>query len=915
MNELNAGDFADYFHAVHNYDPFPWQERLTGQVLDEGKWPDIIDLPTGTGKTAILDTAIFALAVRPEVFPRRVVFVIDRRIVVDQVVSRAKQIEEKIREGSTQVLKNIKKCLDNIGGGSPLGVVALRGGIPIDKEWARRPDEPWVMVSTLDQFGSRLLFRGYGVTQRMRPIHAGLAGNDCLVILDEVHLSRAFAETLRAVKYFGNKSVLPNRFHIVEMSATPTNSSGNRFHLTKADLEQSPELRRRTKAKKLATLYDAGSKHAEVAVPLAVKKILKSELDKSVSSVGVIVNRVRTARETYRALLKAGYSAHLITGRMRPLDKVRSLERISGLVDPDKPAEIERLTVVVATQAIEVGADFSFDALITEIAPIDSLQQRFGRLDRRGTLAEQTGKPARAWIIGIKSSFNTQKPDPIYGSSTRFTWEELQKLEGFGSIDISPLPENSHNFPKECYAPPTQPPLLLKTYIDAWVQTSPEPVVQPSVDWFLHGIESNKKVTDISLVWRKDSSLDTLKEIRLRPAEYLEVPIDAAKAWLGGSPKEVAVADVNREYEEIDNLNIDKGNDWKRWRGYDEEPEMISVQDIKPGDIIIIEPQRGGLSGGTWDPTSSDPIEDLGDEAQAAYGQRFTFRLDPRLMPEAWPAPPFPKDETDALEPLRDRINQWFNKVAVLPNLLNWQDQAITELQKSRYDIKSVGTYYVLASKKFDPSILDSSDQSVSFTGSGVTLRDHLKGVGEQAFSFACRLGMSQEIQSDLKLAAQLHDLGKVDSRFQKQMVGDDDVQQAMFDEPLAKSLPKATPSHGKWPPVRHEVMSVAMAQSNPKVLADAHDHDLVLYLVGTHHGYARPLPPICEDLSPEILQFDHKGIYMEASTDVVYSSLAMDMADRFWVLIDRYGYHGLAWLETILRLADHQQSAWEAQK
>ncbi len=913
MSELEATDFTSYFQAVHNYPPFPWQQRLTTQVLDKGKWPDVIDLPTGTGKTAVLDTAIFALAARPEVFPRRVVFVIDRRIVVDQVVSRAQQIEKQIRKGSTPILQNIKSCLEEISGGSPMGVVALRGGIPINREWAHRPDEPWVMVSTVDQFGSQLLFRGYGVTQKMRPIHAGLAGNDCLVILDEVHLSRAFAETLQQVSTFGSNGRLPRRFHVVEMSATPTNSSGNRFCLTETDLESSPELRRRVKAKKTAKLYDAGTKPPDIAIPIAVKKILKSELDKSGHSVGVIVNRVRTAREVHRTLSEAGYSAHLITGRMRPLDKARSLEAISELVDPDKPRKVEDLTVIVATQAIEVGADFSFDILITEVAPIDSLRQRFGRLDRRGVLTEQIGKPARAWIIGVKSALNPQKPDPVYGDSVRITWEALQALEGFEDIDFSPLPENHYHLSEDCYAPTAQAPLLLKTYIDAWIQTSPEPVIQPAVDWFLHGIENKKRTADVTLVWRKDHSLEVLKEIPLRSAECLEVPIDAAKSWLGGSLKEVPVADVNGDYMDADNLDTNRGNDWYRWRGYDEEPEVISVQDIRPGDTIIVEPRKGGLSGGTWDPSSSDVVEDLGDEAQAAYGQRFTLRLDPQLKPDGWPSPPHPEEETTALESLYDRISEWLNKVSTLPDLLDWQRYTIKELQ-SGYECKSMDTFYILASKKFDPSILESSDQSVSFTGSGVTLKEHLHGVSEQVTEYAYRLGLSAEIQADLKLAAELHDFGKVDSRFQKQMVGDDQVQQAMFDEPLAKSLPKARVSPGKWPPVRHEIMSVAMAQSNPQILVEAHDPDLVLYLVGTHHGYARPLAPIRKDSYPEMLQFNHKGVHVEANTDVANSPLALDMADRFWTLIERYGYYGLTWLETILRLADHQQSAKEAE-
>lgn len=913
MSELTANDFSAYFRSVHGHDPFPWQQRLTAQVLEGERWPDVIDLPTGTGKTAVLDTAVFALAAKPEVFPRRVVFVIDRRVVVDQVVVRAQRIREKLREDSSPALRRMNESLEAIGGGSPLGVIALRGGIPIDGEWVRRPDVPWVMVSTVDQFGSRLLFRGYGVSPRMRPIHAGLAGNDCLVILDEVHLSRAFAATLQEVDALGSSGGLPAKFHVVEMSATPTNSTGMRFKLIEADLEGSDKLRQRVKAAKSATLHDAGTKPPHVAVPAAVRKILKSEIDKSARSVGVIVNRVRTARETHQVLLEAGYSAHLITGRMRPLDKARSLEAISELVDPDNRSETAGFAVVVATQAIEVGADFSFDALITEVAPIDSLRQRFGRLDRRGSLAARTGEPAKAWIVGAKSSLSPKRPDPVYGDSARATWEELRKLGDIEPIDFNPGSETPHQFPKECFAPAAQAPLLMKTYIDAWVQTNPEPVVQPDVDWFLHGIERQPHVTDVSVVWRHDKTLQALREVPLRPVEYLQVPIDAAKAWVGGSKQEIEVADVNGSAEEIKHIDEVRGVDWLRWQGYEEEPESISASDIRPGDILIVDPLRGGLSGGTWDPSSTEMAQDLGDEAQAVHGERFTLRLDPLLL-EGWPPPPLPTDEDSASEPLDDRVRQWLEAVAAKSDLFDWQHQIIQELPRKPL-ITSLDRYYVLASARFDLSTLDGSDQSSSFTGSAVSLREHLEGVSERAAEYADRLGLNDGFQSDLRLAARLHDLGKVDSRFQKQMVGSDEVRQAMLDEPLAKSLPGARPERGKWPPVRHEIMSVAMAQSNPEVLAGAYDLDLVLHLVGTHHGFARPLPPIRKDDCPETLRFDHEGIPVEASTDLVDGPLALEMADRFWRLVERYGHHGLAWLEAILRLADHQQSAVEAKR
>ena len=206
---LTPDDFPSFFREIHNQEPFPWQKRLTNQVLNSGAWPKVIDLPTGTGKTAVLDTAVFALAAQPTNSPRRIVFVIDRRIVVDQVCKRAQQIRDRVKAGETPILRKVRERLEALCGEASLEVAALRGGVPMDNDWTHRPDQPWVVVSTVDQFGSRLLFRGYGVKQTMRPIHAGLAGNDCLVILDEVHLSFPFAETLSQVAALRSWRVAP----------------------------------------------------------------------------------------------------------------------------------------------------------------------------------------------------------------------------------------------------------------------------------------------------------------------------------------------------------------------------------------------------------------------------------------------------------------------------------------------------------------------------------------------------------------------------------------------------------------------------------------------------------------------------------------------------------------------------------
>ena len=900
------------------------------QVIERREWPKVIDLPTGTGKTAVLDTAVFAMAIQPQTTPRRVVFVIDRRIVVDQVCERAHRIQERIKAADTPVLECIRDRLQTLSDGEPLGVAALRGGIPIDGEWTHHPDQPWVLVSTVDQFGSRLLFRGYGVRPGMRPIHAGLAGNDCLVILDEVHLSVPFAQTLARISAL-RAGPLPRRFATVEMSATPSDRTSTPFTLcSETDLDGCGELRRRVKADKRASLVSVRNQEA---IPTEVLKIIKS-IDKStrgdesrVRSVGVVVNRVRTARDTYAALASADYSTHLITGRMRPLDRVDALDRIGPVVDPDGDQRSDQLSVVVATQAIEVGADFSFDALVTECAAVDSLRQRFGRLDRRGTHAERTGRPAQAWIIGSKSVVGSKKPDPIYGESVRATWEELERrCKEDGRLDIGPTA--LRDFPGSTMAPRTSAPLLLRTHLDAWVQTRPEPMVQPSIDWFLHGIDQNRPA-DVSVLWRSDRSSEALRLVPPRQAECIQVPIGAVKSWLAGDP-EVAVADVGEVYEPEDSHTSAEshGKDWGRWAGFGEGvKDDVQIEDICPGDVLIVDPGRGGLTAGTWDPSSKEPVEDLGDAAQIESGRRATLRLDPSLPHVV--SPPTPVDEAEVDASPRNRVAEWLeSRLSDQAKPPHWMRDAIERLGND-FDVNAIGTgndypdrsYYILTSRDpttkkpvVDAGTLDDSDEAGSFTATGVSLSRHLEGVGERAGHIAERLGLPREIVCDLRLAGRLHDLGKVDSRFQYQLVGGHPVELAMrHGEPLAKSLPGARRVPGYPAGMRHEIASVAMIESNADVLGLAHDTDLVLHLVGTHHGWGRPLPPIVEDPAPEALSYAWDGHFLTASSDLARGSLALDMADRFWRLVERYGYHGLAWLEAVLRLADHRQSAEES--
>jgi CRISPR-associated endonuclease/helicase Cas3 len=117
--------------------------------------------------------------------PRRIWFIVDRRIGMDEAFQRAKMIASRLATAKSGPLSEVAQILRGLAGsGRPLAVARRRGGAWTSKDWARLPSQPTIICSTVDQVGSALLFRAYGHSDETASIYAGLAAQDSLTHSD-----------------------------------------------------------------------------------------------------------------------------------------------------------------------------------------------------------------------------------------------------------------------------------------------------------------------------------------------------------------------------------------------------------------------------------------------------------------------------------------------------------------------------------------------------------------------------------------------------------------------------------------------------------------------------------------------------------------------------------------------------------
>jgi CRISPR-associated endonuclease/helicase Cas3 len=777
--------------------------------LAESAWPDLLDVPTGMGKTGAATLAWawkrgWRSGSRPAApdpsTPRRLVWCLPMRVLVEQTRD------------------NVEGWLTNLGilgkvGEGKVSVHVLMGGEDDLDTWAEHPEEDMILIGTQDMLLSRALMRGYGMSRYQWPIHFALLHNDCLWVYDEVQLMGAGLATSAQLEAFRRSASLGRSSRSLWVSATlrpewlatidirPHMGAWKRHSLGAADRSQaSARLNAAKSLQAAATRLDKdNSKQNAKAYTDALCAEVLAQHDPAAQTL-VILNNVQRAQQLFQSLRKQRGDRNdlLIHARFRPAERAEQARRLR-----DEPG-VDR--IVVATQAIEAGVDISSKVLFTELAPWASLVQRFGRCNRDGG---HNDDGARIFWIDVEADKNLMLP--YAGEALDAARAKLAELTSASPDELPPTDE----------ARPLTAVLRRKDFLDLF-NTDPD---LSGFDVDVSDYIRDSGSPSLQVFWREFKDDPNAPEPQPQPVRDELCPASMGQVTIFAKRKDITLW----YWDTLDG----------RWA------KLPHDRNIRPGMTLLARSQDGGYS-----PT-------IGFDGSIAK-------------------PPVPACQ-------RARQGRSSNDYAD-----DWRSQQRCP----------------------------------------VPLAAHLTHVAAHAAQLCEAVGETAH-RAGVVRAGRWHDLGKLHGVFQHSMyrchLPADPAR------PLAKSSCAGPMRHSR-PFFRHELASMLgwLAQHDGEP-----DADLIAYLILAHHGKVRmslrAMPT--EKAEAGVKRFArgvHEGDVLpaldfdgERSATTTLKLALMEIglgeqgaswSERALRLLDQFGPFQLAWLETLVRLADWRASAAEQQ-
>lgn len=958
---MSVDQFDKSFETLTGNVPFPWQRSLFNEFT-RGVFPASCNLPSGLGKTSVIPIWLLALASSsPGAIPRRLVYVVNRRTVVDQATEEAKRIRDRIKD-----LPNCHKILcercslpNDPAHASPLAISTLRGQFADNREWSRNPAQAAVIVGTVDMIGSRLLFEGYGSSFRTRPLQAGFLGQDVLLVHDEAHLEPAFQQLLEAIQYEQHQrenadSLTWFKFRVMALTAT-SRGGEEPFELT-AEERTPPDTLPKSLTKPIHHVWQRlaakkglrfiSSPRAQVPNAMAERALEHKDSGKAILVFARTVDAVNAVRNSLSRSKVEDDQVALLTGTIRGYERdqlannnavfVRFLPASSQTSsDGSKP----RTVYLICTSAGEVGVDLSADHMVSDLSTLDSMAQRFGRVNRRGEGQAQID-------VIYESDPNPKKKDDAF---ERARWETLSLLQSLppcqwiaDRVEASPqaigclmgeLTESQRN---AAFAPAPEILPVSDILFDAWALTTIKgslPARPPVGDW-LHGV-SEREPQETFVAWRNEVDLDLFTAKDEGERHRREEVITALLSEFPLIPHELLRDRTTRVHEALAVLARERG-DAPAWVIQPDESVQITTLSVLAekdkkgfvvplgGRTVVLSARAKGLStGGTLDggaafePHSSVDYDVAGlpfqqtqqsQQARAAYIRLKSVHSDGQTryeliartlgLEEGFEIPPIDDgvdDEEHDQQLIKAFAETAFGAVRIAFRLE--PDAAVVDedLRSDYVILRPVGAKNTVGKPKWP------------------ALDRHAMGVSSFAKSICERLKLSRELTSVVTFAAACHDLGKDREVWQRGAENWD--RKGIRAKPVAKTL------HGRPPEnlngFRHEFASLIDVQSIPEYSDEfaklsSEMKDIVLHLIAAHHGRARPHFPGRDDADLRTRRANNfvRRVIRPENIDPARPTAVSTFVEglipaRFARLQRKFGRWGLAYLESLVRAAD----------
>jgi CRISPR-associated endonuclease/helicase Cas3 len=458
-------------------------------------------------------------------------------------------------------------------------------------------------------------------------------------------------------------------------------------------------------------------------------------------------------------------------------------------------------------------------------------------------------------------------------------------------IDVSPgalLELLKEKEAAEAFAPVPETLDTTDILLDLWSQTSLMDIpARPEVAPWLHGIQEN--LPETWLAWRHEIALlcdsgltdeDITRWFQKFPVaskETLRKPTYRLK-WTGTAEKKW----IESHKDCLVFVLFANGQGRK----------MTLVDMVKQGSrlnfaTIIFPLKLGGLSdSGFFDIKVETPVQDVADDTvQRIVLEKWNEQY--RFVPLAQWSPLRPEDIEDSGN--QSGWQPWRTlKDAIRDAESNLRKKAVFKLkvrQANEWE-DNVHEWWLVLMKEV---IGENGGGSARIP----TIDEHNLAVAKTINSMFDKTSLPAGIKEALYLAAFHHDLGKAHERWQ---TAAGHGSSACLAKPISGGI--------DWRLLdgyRHELGSVLNALEVEKIKTH-NERDLILHLIATHHGWARP-------------HFEDRAFPPEVDAET-RNRINLDIMKRYVNLQERFGYWQLAWLEALLRRADGiasmQQDEWE---